>query len=230
MHQNMPIAERVRAHLAELGLRVDVYQIDGALRLLGAVNSQETLELAGEVTASLAAGLFVQNDLTIESERATPGPVPMVPSVPTEGFEEPLPREGALELEPDFARGPTTESEDLEGAEPVFVPTDPVITTDEHGRAEILGGFGTDSMAEIEVEPSAEDALPGDEALAEAVQRELREDAATHGLGVDAFVRRGVVHLRGWVPDLEDADNAEAVASRVPGVREVIDETDWPRL
>lgn len=40
------------------------------------------------------------------------------------------------------------------------------------------------------------------------------------------FVRNGIVHLRGQVSDLDDADNAEAVAARVPGVQEVIEELD----
>jgi osmotically-inducible protein OsmY len=82
----------------------------------------------------------------------------------------------------------------------------------------------------VEVEASAEDTLPGDEALAEAVRRELKEDAATTSLAVDVFVRRGVVHLRGWVPDMDDVDNAEAVAERVPGVREVVDELEVPTI
>ena len=85
-------------------------------------------------------------------------------------------------------------------------------------------------MASIEVEQSAEDTRPGDEALAEAIARELREDASTTSLAVDVFVRRGIVHLRGWVPGLEDADNAEAVAARVPGVVDVVDELEVPAM
>jgi osmotically-inducible protein OsmY len=66
--------------------------------------------------------------------------------------------------------------------------------------------------------------------LAEAVERELREDAATTSLSIDVFVRRGIVHLRGWVPGLEDADDAEAVAARVPGVIDVVEEIDVPTI
>jgi osmotically-inducible protein OsmY len=85
-------------------------------------------------------------------------------------------------------------------------------------------------MASIDVEPSAEDTHPGDEALLEAVRRELKKDAATTSLDIDVFVRHGIVHLRGWVPGAEDVDNAEAVAERVPGVREVVDELELPVL
>jgi osmotically-inducible protein OsmY len=98
-----------------------------------------------------------------------------------------------------------------------------VLTTDAHGRVQVLGGFGATSMDSVEVEPSASDAHPGDEALADTVRRELREDALTTDLVVDVAVVRGVACLRGTVPGLDDAENAEAVAARVPGVREVVE-------
>ena len=104
-----------------------------------------------------------------------------------------------------------------------FPPTDPVVTTDTRGRVQVLGGFSATSMDSVEVEPSASDALPGDEALADAIRRELREDALTTDLTVRVTVRRGVAYLRGTVPGLDDAENAEEVAGRVPGVREVVE-------
>src|SRR5258707_687831 len=76
------------------------------------------------------------------------------------------------------------------------------------------------------VERSASDGPPGDEALADAVRRELAEGSATTDLTIVVAVRQGVVHLRGQVPDLDDADNAEAVAARVPGIRDVVEELD----
>ena len=68
--------------------------------------------------------------------------------------------------------------------------------------------------------------LPGyaDEALIEAVQLELREDASTTAFELEVTVEQGVATLRGEVQDLEDDENAIAVAARVPGVREVRDE------
>jgi hypothetical protein len=112
------------------------------------------------------------------------------------------------------------------GAEPAFAPVDPVLSVDEHGQPVILGGFSSDAMAGVSVEPSAEDQLIGDEAIAEAVQRELKLDSATTSFALHVYVRRGVVHLRGQVADLEDADNAESVAARIPGVREVVEELE----
>ncbi|HEX8967447.1 MAG TPA: BON domain-containing protein [Chloroflexota bacterium] len=141
---------------------------------------------------------------------------------------EPAAEDASGELEPDFTRLglESTPVEGEVGAEPTFAPTDPVFGVDEHGRPQVVGGFGTDSMESIEVEPSAEDSRPGDEALKEAVERELNEDGATTGLSLEVFVRRGVVHLRGRVPGMEDVDNAESVAARVPGVVEVLDELE----
>jgi osmotically-inducible protein OsmY len=94
----------------------------------------------------------------------------------------------------------------------------------------VLGGFGTEDEEEPTVEPSAEDNQPGDEALADAIRQQLREDAATADLSILVAVRRGVAHLRGQVPGPEDAENAEEVAARVPGVREVVEELDVASL
>jgi osmotically-inducible protein OsmY len=47
---------------------------------------------------------------------------------------------------------------------------------------------------------------------------------ATTDLAVEVTVRGGVVRLRGAVAGLEDADDVQEVASRVPGVVEVVDE------
>jgi osmotically-inducible protein OsmY len=43
-------------------------------------------------------------------------------------------------------------------------------------------------------------------------------------LVIEAVVEQGIAHLRGRVPGLEDADSAEAVAARVPGLRDVVEE------
>ncbi len=72
----------------------------------------------------------------------------------------------------------------------------------------------------------AGDNQPGDEALADAIRRELSEDALTADLPIDVEVSDGVAYLRGTVPDLTDAENVEEVAGRVPGVYEVVDELD----
>ncbi|MGI9252591.1 MAG: BON domain-containing protein, partial [Thermomicrobiales bacterium] len=102
---------------------------------------------------------------------------------------------------------------------PWFPPTDPVVgpTNDARGL-EMLNGFaGTADEHEPEEEASA--ARDGD--LAERVMRALADDAATSDLPINAEAFRGVVYLRGEVPTLDDAENAEAVAAEVSGVSEV---------
>lgn len=120
------------------------------------------------------------------------------------------------------AADPSAEPED---AETYFPPTDPVVTTDEHGDAQVLGGFGSTSMDEPAA-ASAQARGPADSALEEAIRRELRRDAATTDLPIEIEVIDGVAHLRGQLSDMVDSDNAAEVAGRVPGVLEVIDETD----
>ncbi|HEX6511227.1 MAG TPA: BON domain-containing protein, partial [Chloroflexota bacterium] len=74
-------------------------------------------------------------------------------------------------------------------------------------------------MASMDVDPSASDARRGDEALADAILRELRQDSATTALPVNVRVEEGVAYLTGRVADMDDVANAEDVAGRVPGVR-----------
>ncbi|MGE3269094.1 MAG: BON domain-containing protein [Chloroflexota bacterium] len=103
-------------------------------------------------------------------------------------------------------------------------PTDPVVTTTAHGAApgdvEVLGGFSPTGGEQVRPQRSSDGQI-GDEAIVDAVLAALRQDASTTDLEIDVTVLNGVVHLRGTVPGMEDADNAEAVASRVEGITEV---------
>ena len=109
-------------------------------------------------------------------------------------------------------------------------PTDPVVKPDAQGDVRIVGGFAPSSMDDDPPVRRSETGGSPDEAIADAIRRELREDAATAALSILVAVRRGVAHLRGQVPGPEDAENAEEVASRVPGVREVVEELDVASL
>jgi osmotically-inducible protein OsmY len=88
------------------------------------------------------------------------------------------------------------------------------------GNAEVLGGFSPTGGESVHPVRSSDGQI-GDEAIVDAVQSALRHDASTTDLQIEVTVLQGVVRLRGTVPDLDDADNAEAVASRVEGVVEV---------
>lgn len=67
---------------------------------------------------------------------------------------------------------------------------------------------------------------PADEALADAVRRELRRDASTTSLELEVEVTDAIATVRGLVSDLVDSDNALAVAGRVPGIVDVVDEIE----
>ena len=238
------LTARIEREIAEqAGLAVVAEDSDGAIILSGAVDSAEARQAAEDIAARIAPERRVDNNLDVEA--VTPASVAdLYADEPTTGEllsdgEEVRDLEG---LEPDFTaqqlltdpieapgagsgvEGP--EDPGAEGDEVYVPPTDPVVSTEGPGEVQVLGGFAPTSMSETRVEPSAMDDQLGDEAIADAIRRELREDAATADLAIDVVVRLGVAHLRGAVTGLEDAENAEEVASRVPGVREVVDELE----
>jgi osmotically-inducible protein OsmY len=232
--------ERAIREVAELDVVVE--DQGGTIVLEGIVGSERDRQAAEDIAADLAGDANIDNALEIQD---------LLP-VSVEAFSDEQ-RSAELaeraidfgqsgddgELNPDFtdqplvhdplaAAGPTTGAGDEanadDGDRTYAPPIDPVVTTDAHGQAVVLGGFGTSAMDEVSTGDLAEDQGFGDEAIADAVRRELREDAATTDLQIRVVVRNGVVHLHGRVRDLDDADAAEAVASRLPGVREVKEE------
>ena len=64
--------------------------------------------------------------------------------------------------------------------------------------------------------------------MSQAIRWDLREDALTTDLRIWVRVEEGVAFLCGTVPSLVDAENAEEVANRIPGVHEVIDHLELP--
>jgi len=229
--------EREIERRAEISVIVE--ESGDTLVLSGLVDTAEAKQAAGDIAAELAGGKRIDNDLEVEGTL----PVEVSEFQHGEAPTAPVPesvaqiREADAEIEPDFTdQKVDTTGLEMAGIEPdedpdeyrpdesYFAPTDPVITTDSHGEAKVLGGFSATSDESIQVARSASDDKLGDGAIADAVRRELAEDAATTALPIHVVVRDGVVLLRGTVADLEDEENAEEVASRVPGVREVVDE------
>ncbi len=235
------LTRRLEQQLAQAGLQVVVERSEGGLILSGTVDSEESRQAALDiVTQASPSGTRIDDQLDIEVVLPTGVDdfASQDPSAELADSAEDLLADGS-ELEPDFTDEPgfsdplqaagaeSSDDEDLAESGDVYTPPiDPVVTTDAHGAAHVLGGFGLDAEDDLTVERSAEDRSPGDEALAEAIRRELAEDSATTDLNIVVFVRHGVAHLRGEVADLDDADNAESVAARVPGVREVREELD----
>jgi osmotically-inducible protein OsmY len=237
--------ERAIRETAELDVVVEVR--DGVITLEGVVDSERDREAAEDIAADLAGGLRIDNALEVQDTLPFSVDTFNDEQRNAAAAETPDEAEEALaELNPDLtdqmlvddpraASGPITSLDDDEdadeGAEAYVPPTDPVVTTDAHGQTEVLGGFEQTASDEVGL---GEDGMGeadgghayGDEAIADAVRRELREDAATTDLQIRVAVRNGVVHLHGTVPGLEDADAAEEVASRVTGVREVVEGLD----
>ncbi|MGH2352471.1 MAG: BON domain-containing protein [Chloroflexota bacterium] len=233
--EQQSLVDRLERELeAQAGINAVVEVKGDELVLSGRVDTPEARQAAEDIVSGLVQGKRINNGLEVETVRPQAvsdfyaGEAPS--AEPPESLEEI--REQELEIDPDFSDQALSTSglasagvDTLEEKDTVFFPpTDPVITSDEKGEAKVLGGFSPTSTTSVDVARSASDAELGDEAIVDAVQRELREDAATTDLVIDIIVRQGVVHLRGTVRHLDDAENAQAVAGRVPGVSEVVDE------
>jgi osmotically-inducible protein OsmY len=123
------------------------------------------------------------------------------------------------------AAGPsgTRVDDQTEGGDRVYVPpTDPV----RDSQGEFIGGFQTDSMERDAGLLQATSGGPADEAIAEVVRQELLQDSLTTALELEVSSENGVVTLRGTVDDIEDAENAVAVAARQASVVDVNDELE----
>jgi osmotically-inducible protein OsmY len=221
--QRPELAATVEQHLHEqAGLHVSVRRQGDALTLEGRVGSAEARQAAEDLARGVAPGYRIQNHLEIEDLR--PDEVRHVRIV--EANDLAAPENAASRAKPGDATltYPARDRGDGESGEPFIPPMDPTVGLDSEGKPQILGGFGLSSLDDVSVEKSASDPILGDEALADAVRRELREDAATTALNIDVEVWDRVAHLRGVVAGPEDAEAAEAVAARVPGLAEVADD------
>ena len=215
-------------------LHVVVELADDGFVLTGLVDSEEARQAALDIARSMAGGRRVDDNLEVAVR-----PVGVMDTYTDAPPVAELPDGRELEIEPDFVSEQqepvereltdiAISSDDLGFDEEFaqFPPTDPVVRPDDEMNAEVLGGFSPTSRSAMGVAPSALDNQPGDEALADAIRRELREDAATSEFVIHVEVREGVAYLRGRVPHFEDISNIEAVAGDVPGVREVVDQLD----
>jgi len=232
--QQSSLAKRIQDKLKAEHIHVVVGQRGNTILLSGRVENDGLRARATRITRELAPGMRVENGLAVErvvaenmaDELGQQEPAESPPAIlmsDLEGFPD-------VPLETDESDVvDDTVYDDLPPVEPdpaYFAPTDPVTDADQQGNLQVLGGWTPTSMSSDEVDPSAEDNQPGDEALADAVRREIQENAETTDLRVDVSVEQGVAHLRGTVPSLQDAEAAEAVASQVPGVRAVSEELD----
>ena len=228
------LAQEVERRLQEdAELFIAVSEDEGRLILTGLLSTEREREVALEVVRDVAPNIEVDDNLEIGG--VLPGGLGTL-GRPAAAIELPQTEAGERTLEPgDFtdqetirfgeaAAGATSAFEEDEagsGSEVYVPPIDPVGTD-----REVIGGLQESSMEDIDVAPSALDGALGDEAIREAILRELREDAQTRDLDLDVQVEQGRVVLRGHVLFIEDVDGAEEVTSRVPGVVEVEEELE----
>jgi osmotically-inducible protein OsmY len=227
----------------EAGVYAAVRVGDGTAYLDGIVESPEQRDAASDLALRVAGIRRVQNDLEIEefgqpgdATRADGATYADVSYQMLEGDQRTATNPFQEQGEPDYndpiplAGGDMTSSTLIAAEEgiPYVPPTDPVVrpSRDEQMIA-VVGGFGTAADEEFPdrlATTAIGDGPPGDEDLRDEVIAALRADAATTDLVIAVTVRNGRVHLRGEVPSLDDAESAEEVAGRVPGIREVIEE------
>src|SRR5919199_2839042 len=186
---NAPLTERIEEQLADAGLQVTVEASDGALILSGIVDSEEARQAAADIATQIAPQAQIDNQLEVETILPTDVD-DFVGDEPSAALPETLGEatRGGGEIDPDFtdqtilrdpleasgAGGSGPEDPASTGDAVYEPPSDPVVTTNARGEAVVLGGFGSEDGARVE--PSAEDNRPGDEALADAIRQELRED------------------------------------------------------
>jgi osmotically-inducible protein OsmY len=235
--------ERALEEVAGVDAAVEVD--GGRIVVSGMVSSEEERQAAFDVLHDLAPNTEIVDDLTVMtempeqiegmdlSEADAGGFVGATPeSFDTEALEpgdftdqrfihDPTAASGPSGTHPEDSDEPPEDDAD-EGDDVYIPPTDPV----RDRNNEVLGGFQTTAMDDDEEPRSQFVGGIADEGLVDAVLLELEQDASTSGLEIQVSSYEGVVRLRGTVQDLEDAENAEAVAARVPGVREVLDELE----
>jgi len=208
---------------AEIFVAVDVR--DGALILSGEVDSEEMHGAAIDLASIVAErhGQRIEDAIDVLDVELDLGPGERA------------------DIDPEDAPPPDADTVDdvgtvdfkiaTEEGIPYFPPTDPVIGEQyvEQDEVEVIGGFEPTSEDHDEDEVDRVHLLD-DERITTDVLRELRQDATTTELDIQVGTLKRVVYLRGVVPTLEDAENVQAVAARVPGVEDVEDELTIPAL
>ncbi len=245
MNKRSSLAKRIERELEDAGLAVVVEDTADELVVTGIVDSEEerqavldivrkgagatrevsdNVEVAGALPEETSIGTLSESEIA-GFDGAEPGLEDFESLMPGDFTDQRMSGAASVVQAAALSDSASDGSESGEDGDIVYVPPiDPVGTN----RA-VIGGFQTSSMDSAEVEQSS-DGTFGDEAIRDAVLRELLEDSATTGLTIEVTVREGVVRLSGHVDDLEDADSAQEVAARVPGVIDVLEDLDVAHL
>jgi hypothetical protein len=112
-------------------------------------------------------------------------------------------------------------------------PIDPPVVPGEGPEGlQVASGFGSSALAEPYDEDHHSDLLSAEGEVNDLVREALRADSTTSPFEYRIAIGSigGRVVLRGMVPDIEDSENVVAVAERVEGVIEVVDELEIEAL
>lgn len=226
------LARRVRGELGPfelVGLKVSARR--GVVYLRGVVATDDQRQKAEWLARGVEGARGVVNEVAVEplSVERMPHKREIEPLVEADQELEGAEAVPGTEVHFNLPVGTTDPAEAAEEAEPFYPSTDPIVRVvpREKQGIEITGGFSRGALDRpIESEDHPARLQRNDEELAEEVRLALREDAATSDLLVWVVVRDRVVHLRGRVSSLDEAEQAEEVAGRVFGVQEVREELE----
>lgn len=146
------------------------------------------------------------------------------PASPEERAMHPVDEPGNLDEELPFPEtvGTTDVIVSVRDQEPYMPPTDPPVLPGGREAIHMATGFGVSPEEETALEP-----LPrGDEDIRDEALLILRQDSDTSTLPLDVEVDEGVIRLVGAVPSAMDGERAADLLSYVPGVVEVVDDTE----
>lgn len=230
----------IRELLSDARIPVEVVVKHGVARLFGPVDSIRLREAAVDLASEVDGVVRVDDDMSYSVVSPDMVTEPLDEDEQFGYADEGSSRDDIPDEEADFSApvGTSDEIGVIEEGETYFPPVDPVVGPARRGRGlEIIGGFQSD--ANVDTESGQEVAFSesialndetrlierDDDEIREDVVRDLHEDSQTTTLALEVDVVRGVVYLRGNVQSIEDAENAESVASRVSGVVRVEDRT-----
>lgn len=117
--------------------------------------------------------------------------------------------------------GTTDVIEAVRDAEPYTPALDPPTLPGGTEGIHVATGFGLSPDEEAAELPI----VRGDEDIHDQTVLALSQDSLASQYVWDVQVDQGVVHLRGGVPSVDDAEHAASLVGNLPGVVEVVDET-----
>jgi hypothetical protein len=224
-----PDVAELERQLESLGLFVAVDLRENTLLLSGEVESEDDKQAALDLASDFARRNHLSIDDSIDVLEEIPESAltyfEETDSIDDEDAIAAVGREGIDPADDQRSIGTSDAEFAAEEGIPYYPPTDPVVEPSEgEEELEIIGGFAPGSYDRSEDLRAGQNL--GDEQITDLVRRELREDATTTDFDIEVETRAGVVFLRGTVETLDDAENVEAVAARVPGVVDVREELE----